>query len=67
MQSQDEMKKIIDEHYFTDSIREWYQKYQDLDELSVKLDNMVGEINHLRGLVEQKMKDLDRFFTPPCE
>ena len=67
MKNQDEVQEKIDDHHFLDAVQEWYQKYQDLDDLSIRLDDMIGEINHLRGLVEQKMQDLDRLFTPPYE
>ena len=67
MKSQDETEKRDGEPYFPDAIRDWYQKYQELDKLSLKLDDMVGQINYLRGLVEQKMKKLDRLFIPPCD
>ena len=54
--------QIVLPNYLAGVVKVWYRKYQELDQLSAKLDTMAGEINRLRGLVEQKIEEIDRLF-----
>ncbi len=42
----------------------WYQEYQDLEDLTAKIDWMLWELTRLRQGAEQKMSDLDQLYNP---